>query len=194
MARGKSRLAAALDPTERMRLNRQLVRHALGLVARALGTTAHCIVVSPCRRSLTLARAAAAIPMQETRPGRGLNAAVRQALRFARQQGAARTLILPTDLPLASAASIASLLRAARSSARFVIVPDRDKAGTNALLLPVRAAIEPRFGADSFRRHADAAREAGRSHVVVEIPALMQDLDTPEHLRAWIAAGRAWGR
>jgi len=194
IARGKSRLASVLSPAGRTRLNRQLAQHGVRAVVDSLQDPTHCVVVSPCARSLRVARDAGVSALAEGRPARGLNAAVRQAVGYALRRGARRVLVLHADLPRLSESSLRELLRRADPAARSVIVPDRERIGTNALLCPAGPGIVLHFGAESFAKHCETARAAGRAPSVVEIDALMQDLDTPEHHAAWLAAGRRWGR
>lgn len=194
IAKGKSRLAPVLSPLERSRLNRQLVRHGVRVAVDALGMAARCVVVSSCARSLRIARTAGAATLAETRPARGLNAAIRQAVRHAMRRGAHRVLILHSDLPHMSAALLDRLLRAAGPAARSVVVPDREQVGTNALLCVARPGIALHFGPDSYTKHCRSAHESGRDPLVFEAAALAQDLDTPEHLAQWLASGRVWGR
>jgi 2-phospho-L-lactate guanylyltransferase len=190
IARGKSRLASALPSSERARLNGRLLDHALAVALGVSDWPDRCLVISPCARVLAAARAVGARPLAQARPLRGLNAAIRQAVRALLREGARRVLVMPVDLPLASARAVAPLLAYARAGAQWVIVPDREGAGTNVLVMPARIDIGPRFGADSFRQHVGAARAAGRPAVVVKSSPLMQDLDRPEHLATWIAGGR----
>lgn len=194
MAKGKSRLAPVLSPLDRSRLNRQLVQHGVSVAVDALGMATRCIVVSPCARSLRIARAAGAVALAETRPARGLNAAIRQAVSHAMRQGARRVLILHSDLPRMSAPLLGRLLRIARPGTRSAVVPDRERVGTNALLCVARPGLVLHFGPDSYSKHCDSAREFGGDPRVFEAAALAQDLDTPEHLAQWLAAGRGWGR
>jgi 2-phospho-L-lactate guanylyltransferase len=58
-----------------------------------------------------------------------------------------------------------------------IIVPDRHRIGTNALLCTPPSALAPCFGGDSFRRHLAAANNAGIGARVIEIPELALDLD-----------------
>lgn len=193
VANGKSRLVPALAPAERSRLNRQLARHGVRVVVQALGVASRCVVVSACARSLRAARDAGAVALAETRPARGLNAAIRQAVNHAVRRGARRVLILHADLPRMSAELLGQLLRRAGPDTRSLVVPDRERAGTNALLLSAGRRIDLHFGPGSYAQHCRSAREAGREPVIFEADALMQDLDTPEHLAAWKADGRVWG-
>lgn len=192
IGRGKSRLGEVLSPIERMRLNRHLLAHALSVAREVSPASGSCLVISPCARVRRIARLAGAAPVAQARPLRGLNAAIRQSVRAALRQGARRVLVMPVDLPRASVLAIGEVLRRARSGGRCIIVPDRDEAGTNILLMPARLGVHPQFGEDSFRRHLRSAQERGRPAIVLTLPPLMQDLDTPEDLAAWVRAGRRW--
>jgi 2-phospho-L-lactate guanylyltransferase len=193
IARGKSRLAAVLSSGERARLNEQLLDHALSIAFGVLGESGGCIVVSPCVRARRIAHLAGVSTLAQARPLRGLNAAVRQGLRYAMRQGARRVLVLPVDLPRLSVPALGEVMRAARAGTKWLVVPDRDRHGTNVLLLPARLDVRTQFGEHSFERHLHAAKVQGPSALVSGCAPLMQDLDTPEHLADWIAAGRRWG-
>lgn len=182
---GKTRLAGALDPAERMRLNRGLVLHTLRVLAQWLGGLEHCLLVSPCPRALRFAEQHGAVALRQPRLRAGLNPAVRLALRHAARSGARRVLILPCDLPLLSVPALDALLDAQRGDTRVVLAPDRARTGTNALLLPRALGFPLRFGPDSFASHREAARARGWAFALCERPELSFDLDTPEDLAAW---------
>lgn len=193
IARGKSRLVSVLASAERARLNEQLLRHALTVAADLFGPPGGCIVVSPCLRARRIARAAGMTTLAQSRPLRGLNAAIRQGVQHVLRQGGRRVLVLPVDLPSLSVAALSEVMRAVRAGARHVVVPDRDETGTNVLLVPARLATRTYFGEHSFERHLLAAEAEGRQSFVPRCPPLMQDLDTPGHFAEWVAAGRRWG-
>ena len=194
-ARGKTRLAGTLDGGARGRLNRQLLRHTLKVLARWMGSLERCIVVSPCARALHYAAQRGAGALAQPRPGSGLNAAVEYALRHVVRAGARRILILPCDLPGLSGAALGALSARSAAEPRVVIAPDRARSGTNALLFNAPARVRLNFGPDSLRLHRDSARERGWSHALCECPALMFDLDTPQDLSLWrTRGGSRWGR
>ena len=192
IGRGKSRLASVLSPIERTRLNRHLLDHALSVVGEVSPAPGSCLVISPCARVRRIARLAGAVSVAQARPLRGLNAAIRQSVRAAMRQGARRVLVMPVDLPRASVSALAEVMRRARSGGQCIIVPDRAEAGTNVLLMPARLDVRAQFGENSFLRHLRSAQERGHPATVLALPPLMQDLDTPEDLAAWISAGRRW--
>jgi 2-phospho-L-lactate guanylyltransferase len=192
-AAGKSRLAAVLDPVERMRLNRRLLRRTLNAIEVWQGGLAHCIVVSPCSRTLAAARACGAVALREPLPRRGLNRAASLGTKLALRRGARRVLILPGDLALLEPAALSDLARNAAAGARAAIAPDLAGNGTNALLLPAGARLRFAFGADSFARHVDALRAHGYAVSVCTDRKLCFDLDTPRDLAA-MHAGQRWPR
>lgn len=102
----------------------------------------------------------------------------------------AEIILLPGDLPLISPADI-GLLTAAHAPERLVICPALADGGTGALMLSAAAPFDFRFGADSFRRHVLAARDAGLWPNVVWAPGLSFDLDRPTDAQALLAAGTA---
>lgn len=190
-ATGKSRLAAALDPVARRRLNRALLAHTLAVIEAWQGGLARCIVVSACARSLRVARTRGAIALREPAPRRGLNRAAALGVKLARRRGARRVLILPGDLPRLSRWALRRLENAARD-ARAVIVADRRGSGTNALLVPAAGHFAFAYGPGSFAAHLDRLRRRGWRPVAWRDAALGFDLDTPADLEALTAEGAKW--
>ena len=189
-AAGKSRLAGVLDPVERMRLNRSLLRRTLDAIEAWQGSLAHCIVVSPCARTRAAARARGAVALREPMPRRGLNRAASLGTQLALRRGARRVLILPGDLALLDPAGLSAFARAASLGARAAIAPDHAGSGTNALLFPAGARLHFAFGADSFARHVEALRAHGYGVSVRTDQGLSFDLDTPQDLAIMHAAQR----
>jgi 2-phospho-L-lactate guanylyltransferase len=179
---GKSRLASVLDPIERMRLNRKLLRRTLDVIEAWQGSLRQCLLVSPCARTQAVAQARGASVLEEPMPGRGLNRAVALGVRRAKRLGARRVLILPGDLVLLDAAALRALARHAGWGARAAIARDRAGSGTNALLLPADAHFRFAFGPDSFERHRRSMRLRGWDVAVCDEPRLCFDLDTAADL------------
>ena len=97
-------------------------------------------------------------------------------------------LALPGDIPLVEPADIARLLAAQRPPPAFTIVPARDQMGSNALLCSPADAVPLRFGDGSFFPHLHAARARGIEPVVMRLPRIALDIDTPEDLALFRAA------
>ncbi len=99
-------------------------------------------------------------------------------------RAAGQALVLPGDVPLASAEEIREIAEAAGPSGarRVTLVPDRDDRGTNAILLAPPGIIEPQFGPYSYTQHLNRA-VAGRIDVqVLTLPGLALDIDAPADL------------
>ena len=89
--------------------------------------------------------------------------------------------MLPTDCPLLDPAEVDD--RLGRTPRAALIVPDRARTGTNALVLSPPDAFQPAFGPDSCAQHVTRARAARISFALEEWESLALDLDTPEDMR-----------
>ena len=190
---GKARLGGALDAEEREELVLGMLRHTLDVLSRWEACD-RIHVISPDRTLLAAARVAlagVARPTLQTteQTGEGLNEAIRLAISSARVSEAESLLVLPSDLPDLSLASLEELLLAADAAqaaaaggAMVTIVPADARGGTNALLVKPVDVIEPAFGSGSFEAHLRAAAAADAAVQVVTDSALGFDLDTPDDL------------
>jgi len=178
----KRRLAPVLPPAARARLVLTMLEDVVGALVHMAGV-ARVVVVTPDGRVADVARRRGADIVRETR-ARGLNAAVRTGLTHGRAHGAARALVLPADVPLATSAELATVLLAAGATAhaRVTLVPSGDGEGTNALLLEPPDALDPSFGPGSFVRHLARAVARRLDTQVLQLPGLGADIDEPRDL------------
>jgi 2-phospho-L-lactate/phosphoenolpyruvate guanylyltransferase len=180
---GKSRLAGVLSAAERYRLCVDLLENTLTL-ALALQSTASVHVVTPDPEASEIAKARGVATIDDG--GVGLNAAVRRGLNaiLGRAGNDAAALILPIDLPLATADAVS---RAFNGTAEVVVAPDAERRGTNLLYLsyPAVSVFPLAFGAASFAAHRDGAIRIGLSVEILEDPRLAFDLDEPEDYNHW---------
>jgi 2-phospho-L-lactate guanylyltransferase len=97
--------------------------------------------------------------------------------------------VVHADIPLVTARDIDDLLQA---SGRYqvVIVPSGDGLGTNALSLRPPTVLVPRFGANSFKVHLQAARSAGLTASVFRRDRLSFDVDRPRDLSLLLRRSR----
>jgi 2-phospho-L-lactate/phosphoenolpyruvate guanylyltransferase len=110
-------------------------------------------------------------------------------IRHAVESGYERVLLVPGDTPLLDPPEVDSLLERGESDGmQVVIVPDRHRNGTNALVISPPEALPPSFGPGSLSRHLELAQEAGLKHRVEQVPSLSHDVDTPDDLGALSAA------
>jgi len=181
-ARAKTRLAQVLSPEARRLLASAMLLDVIAALRGSRGL-ARVWVVSLDREILAGAARLGAVPLEE-KFDMGLNRALRFATRTATEAGAGRVLIVPSDVPLVTAADIDALVAAgrARGPRSIIAVPSRDGAGTNALLRTPPGVIPPRFGADSLHRHAREAARRGVPFALRRPPRMMLDVDTPAEL------------
>lgn len=193
LALAKLRLSAVLSPAARRRLVLTMLEDVLSVVSD-VSAISDVIVVTPDAEVAALAMGRGAQILRERGHG-GLNPALVSGLALARSQGAERALVLPADVPLATAGEIAEIVDSASSGARsqVTVVPSRDGAGTNALLLSPADAMQPEFGEGSFVRHVAQAVALGLAFRVLRLPGVAADIDEPRDLDV-LATARCAGR
>ena len=178
--RGKSRLAGVLTEEERLDLNSQLLIHTVDTL-KEISEIEHVLVVSRDQAALSLARAHGARTVQENGAPE-LNVALTRATIVAKRYATRGVLIIPSDLPLISKEDVYAMLELVKDPPVVIVVPDRKKEGTNALLVCPVGLIEYDYGPNSFERHCQRARQAGARLEVCELPSLALDMDVPEDL------------
>lgn len=175
----KTRLASQLSPDERARLSRDFLSRALQ-VLRDVPLIDHVAVISRDPAALRVARSWGGTAMVEPDDS-DLNAALTRATASAVENGASAVLVLPTDLPLLSAAVVSQLIDSDNNPV-ITIAPDRHMTGTNALFMRPPGLIPYAFGAGSLQRHQALAAQAGVLTRLCPAPALALDIDTPADL------------
>jgi 2-phospho-L-lactate guanylyltransferase len=187
----KARLAAVLDPDQRVALARSMAAQVL-LAAAPLPVRVVC-------DDETVAEWARAHGAEvEWTPGLGLNGAVQEASRRLAARGVARVVVAHADLPFAE--RLAELAVAAPDEA--VVVSDRREAGTNVLSVPTDAGFVFAYGAGSLQRHLAEAERRGLRVRRASSVALGWDVDEPGDLdvpdalgagSAMVVGGRLYG-
>lgn len=177
---GKSRLAGVLTQEERVDLNRQLLIHTLDTL-RNIPDIEHVLVVSRDQSALSLARAHGARTVQE-KGAPELNIALTRATIVAKSFATRGVFIVPSDLPLITEEDVYAMLNRVNDPPVVVVVPDRRRKGTNALLVCPVGVIEYEYGPNSFELHCQNARQAGARLEICELPSLALDMDLPEDL------------
>ena len=180
LRRGKSRLAGVLTEEERLDLNSQLLIHTVDTL-KEIPEIEHVLVVSRDQAALALARAHGARTVQENGAPE-LNVALTRATIVAKRYATRGVLIIPSDLPMISKEDVYAMLELVKDPPVVIVVPDRKKEGTNALLVCPVGLIEYDYGPDSFERHCQRARQAGARLEICELPSLALDMDVTEDL------------
>jgi len=175
----KQRLAAVLDQASRTELARAMLMDvAESVAASACDDVA---LVTSDAFALELARQHGFDVIRDDSNVSETDA-IEMATRLCESRGIDCTLVMPGDIPLIQAAEIRAIYESA-PDAGCVLVPARDKRGTNAALRRPSSLFPLRFGNDSFMPHLAAAITADKSCVVLSLPGVAFDIDMPEDLR-----------
>ncbi|HET7738110.1 MAG TPA: 2-phospho-L-lactate guanylyltransferase [Tepidiformaceae bacterium] len=174
--RAKGRLASLLSPGERRMLFLATLQTVVGACAEA-GLPA--VVLTRDRRIIEALPEGVRV-IEEDDSVSGLNGQLERAVRLL---AADDIVILHADLPFATAAALRAFVDAGSAGPAVTLVRSRD-GGTNAMRLTPPGAFALAYGRDSFAAHREAARAAGASVEIVEIPELALDIDTVDDLFA----------
>lgn len=95
--------------------------------------------------------------------------------------------VISADLPTLQPSDVSSLLE--RTPRRGIAIARAHDGGTNAVSLRPPGVVPTLFGAPaSATLHAEAARVRGLDYVIIDLPGLAFDVDTPEDLARMMAA------
>jgi 2-phospho-L-lactate guanylyltransferase len=98
------------------------------------------------------------------------------------ERGEDSTLVIPADIPLIESWELEEIYKHAPAEGS-VLVPAGDGRGTNAAFRRPANLFPLRFGNDSFKPHHAAARATGKRCVVLNLPGIAVDVDSPSDLR-----------
>jgi 2-phospho-L-lactate guanylyltransferase len=180
--RAKQRLARILPAARRQELALAMLEDVLATLARVRELAGIVVVTTdPAAAAIAVSYGAR---VARDGAGDGHTGAVAAAARHLTAEDFGM-LTLPGDIPLVEGDDIRQLIAvhriaAERDARAFTIAPARDERGSNAVLCSPAAAVPLRFGDDSFFPHLAAARACGIAPVVVRLPRIALDIDTPE--------------
>lgn len=178
----KSRLTPVLSPDQRFELAQAMFRHVLS-VTTAFQQVTGVLVISRDTKALAIAREMGAKTLQEGAMS-NLNPALLRATMVVKSWRADSVLVLPADLPFINTEDLRDMIRLAADRS-VVIATDRNRDGTNALLIRPPLAIGYDYGSGSYERHIRTARAAGLLVREVQSDRLSLDIDVPEDLREY---------
>ncbi len=182
----KQRLTGFLAVEQREALARMLYRQTLATLCQAGGIDCVAVVTSD-REVAEHARGCGALVFDEDEQVSHSVSADAACLR-AMEMGAKTVLLVPIDVPTATAADFTRLAASARPG--LIVVPSSDGTGTNALVRTPPNCIESRFGPGSFHAHCNQATAKGLDLDVLRLPGLMFDIDTPEDVAEFMSSPR----
>lgn len=180
LRRGKSRLSDVLSTDQRAELNQYLLENTIRTLTD-VPEIEHVLVVSRDPSALSIARDIGARTVQEN-GSPGLNLALTRATQVARTYETRGVLVVPADLPKLTSGDIHAMLEHIDDPPVVVVAPDRDRLGTNALVVCPAGLIEYDFGPRSFEKHCQQARDQNIRLEICELPSLALDLDEPDDL------------
>ena len=184
LANAKQRLAQALEQSSRTELAHAMLHDVLDALAESAADVS---LVTSDAFAVELAQH---FRFEVIRDDSNLSetAAIEMATRVCESRGIQTTLVIPADIPLIEAADVRAIYEAAPARGT-VLVPAADRRGTNAVLRRPAALFPLRFGNDSFMPHLTAAIAAQATCVVLSLPRIALDVDTPEDLQQLVKAG-----
>lgn len=177
---GKSRLSGVLPDADRENLNKNLLVQTIQCT-QSISKIAETVVISCDPAALRLSRE---FGVRTIREGHctNINNALRKATSAIRSFHVDQLLVLPADLPFLCSDDLSQLIQKIKSPPEIIITPDRNKNGTNVLLIHPVGILDYDFGNWSFRKHIE---QAERKKIRVEIynnENLAFDLDTPNDM------------
>ena len=175
LSRAKQRLASQLDQPARTELAQAMLSDVLSALSQCSFPVA---VVTSDRFAIALAEKYSFDVIHDAQ-----NASETDAIAMATQvcvsRGIEDVLVVPADIPLIEPEDIRAIYASAPARGS-VLVPSGDKRGTNAVLRRPASLFPLRFGNDSFLPHLSAAIAAEASCVVLSLPRIALDIDTPQ--------------
>jgi 2-phospho-L-lactate guanylyltransferase len=192
LGRAKQRLSSVLPEAARQRLVLTMLEDVLATLA-GVESIDCVIVVTPDARVAALAQERGATVVPE--PGaEELNAAILSGIAYACSRAIGQALVLPADVPLATAGELRSLIRSRGGQPGVTLAPSHDSNGTNGLLLAPPNAIDPSYGPGSYLQHLSQAMARRVDVNVVHLEGLARDIDEPGDLARLLADTQAGSR
>jgi 2-phospho-L-lactate guanylyltransferase len=180
LSHAKQRLASLLDQTTRTDLAQTMLLDVTEAIASWAGRPEVALVTSdPFASELARQFDFEVIPDSVNRSETD---AIEMATHVCQSRGVDFTLVIPGDIPLIQAGEVERILQSAPEEGS-VLAPAADGRGTNAAFRRPAGLFPLRFGNDSFKPHLAAARATGKPVVVLPLPGIALDVDSPADLR-----------
>jgi 2-phospho-L-lactate guanylyltransferase len=179
----KQRLSSWLSVTARRTLARLLYEQTLETLLRAKGIDRVVVATSDEEIAEHARRLGVTVFREQEQVSHSVSADA--ACLRAQEMGAASVMLVPIDVPLATADDFSELAASAKPG--LIVVPSSDGTGTNALVRTPVDAIACCFGPGSFRAHVEQAQSKGIPVEVLRLEGLMFDIDTPEDVADLLA-------
>jgi 2-phospho-L-lactate guanylyltransferase len=180
LSSAKQRLASLLDQATRTELAQAMLLDVLETLDSWVGRAEVALVTSDPFASDLADRFGFEVISDSA--NRSETDAIEMATRVCESRGTDFTLVIPGDIPLIQVNEVEQILQAAPEEGA-VLAPAADGRGTNAAFRRPAGLFPLRFGNDSFKPHLLAARATGKAAVVLSLPGIALDIDSPADLR-----------
>lgn len=185
LRQAKQRLAVLLRPDERAELAHAMAFDVFEAAAGARELAGVAVITrDPDVASSARKRGFRVVDEDE---GGDLCAAAEAGAESLRREGATGVLVMPADLPLASAEDIDALVGRHGPAPAVSLVRAEHDGGSNAVLCSPVGLIRFQYGPDSFARHCQASIRVGVTPKVAVLPSLGRDLDRPCDVIAFLS-------
>ncbi|HET9714887.1 MAG TPA: 2-phospho-L-lactate guanylyltransferase [Pseudolabrys sp.] len=181
----KTRLASVLGAAERLELARLMFEDVLDALVQCRAVFAGTLVATSDTEAAVRAKRRGAEVVFDT-ADRGINAAVKQAVRSIQMYTDDGLMVVPSDIPQVASNTLAQAARAIAKRPSLAIAAAADDRGTNLFACRPAHVIPTCFGPLSFEQHLDAAQQAGVAVQTLCMPELSLDIDRPENLLAFL--------
>jgi len=184
LAQAKQRLAEVLDQPSRTCLAQAMLHDVCDALSAWKNRPQVALVTSDPFAAHLASQFSFEVILDPDNPGE--TGAIEMATRVCAERGAKSTLVIPADIPLIQAWELEEIMKHAPEEGS-VLVPAYDGRGTNAAWRRPADLFPLQFGNDSFTPHHTAAEATGKPCVVLKLPGIAVDVDSPEDLRQIIS-------
>ncbi|KAB2822704.1 MAG: 2-phospho-L-lactate guanylyltransferase, partial [Candidatus Dadabacteria bacterium] len=154
LSKAKERLSSLLPQDVRTELAYAMLEDVL-LALKGAELIDRSFIVTMDRKAMSIAGEIGIEVIEETEQ-KGESDSVDRASLVCKEMGADSVLVIPGDAPLIRPEDIDFVAgKLVSGSPSVILVPARDRMGTNAILRTPPDAIPSRFGHDSFRKHME---------------------------------------
>jgi len=181
LSKAKERLASLLPQDVRTELAYAMLEDVLAAL-RGATLIDRIFIVTMDRKAMEIAGDVGIEIIEETEQ-KGESDSVDRASLVCKEMGADSVLVIPGDAPLIRSEDIDFIAGKEAVAPSVILVPARDRMGTNAILRTPPDAIPSRFGHDSFRKHLEEAGNMGIAVEYYENERVGLDIDHPEDLK-----------
>ncbi|MGI0091308.1 MAG: 2-phospho-L-lactate guanylyltransferase [Nitrososphaerales archaeon] len=177
----KLRLKDILSDDKRAALTATLITRVVKSIQQSRVNQIVVVASNPSEVTNTLPPSPKLAIVRESKMRGGVNSAMTDGMHLAKQEGANKLLLLPSDLPRVNSPSVDKALDLLQER-DLIICPSLKKDGTNLLGLDASRKFELHYDDDSYSKHCNEAKQNGFDYVTLEWAEFSNDIDDPRDL------------